>query len=702
VKENPSPPDEPQGGIRPPLIWKMQFNVVTIFILLICTFALIIILFTNYRSYREVMNLSSVVTSQANKGVIGTVSGITGQVQLLAETAKGFVRNQQDVSGKNEALVSYLLNALIKGSYVYRISIATDDGNMLSVTNVALSNQAVYYLNPGKSLPVGAQYAIRVVNRTGPDPGEVWEYKNSNLVTIETEQLPAANYDPRSESWYTTVQKWPHLRWDTAPIYAFGESAVSVSVPIVNDAQKVFAAVNVNLSLNQISSILALQKIGKTGRAFILNARGEVLVPKIEASTPTQDAFPAILKSAYKTFKDEKTERFILTNEKVRYLINITDFPLDYETKWIIAVVVPFNDFFGPILKTQRQTVLISFSILVLFGLLVYLASKYISAPIVQLADSVDRIHNFDFREPRPVKSHISEIVSLNASIRAMRIALSSFARYIPREIVQSLIKQGQEIEIGGERRDLTVLFSDIENFTTVAEALNIDKLTPALSEYFEALSKTIVKSEGTIDKFIGDSIMAFWNAPNLVVDQGDKACMAALRCLSLTNHSDQPNILLKGRTRFGIHSGEAIVGNIGTSERMNYTAIGNVVNTAARLQSLNKIYGTSILISETVHEKIGTRFVTRPVDFIVVKGRTKGITIFELVGVREGEERELIPRSEQMDLCAEFATAYGQFHAGRVDEAKAALLALHQKFPTDKVTELYLERLQAPVEKKA
>lgn len=670
----------------------MQLSIVTIFIFLICAFSLITTLFTYYTNYKEIRDLSSIVTEQANKGVIGTVSSITRQAQLLAETAKGLISNEHDVSDKNETLISYLLNALVKEPYVYRITIATSEGNMLSATNVALSNEAHYYLNPSKALPIGSQYALRVVHRTGLNLNEIWEYKDTNMTTVETELIPSIGYDPRAESWYSNISIWPHLRWDMNYSYTLGHAGVSVSAPVVHADGKVFAVVNVDLSLHQMANILALQKIGKSGQAFVLSTSGEVLVPDVH-SFSMQEGSPLLIKQAYESFVHNKEKAFLLTYANVNYLVNISDFPLDFETKWLIAVIVPFNDFFGPILETQKQAILISLVILIFFGILVYLASRYISSPIVKLAGAVKRIQNFDFEEILPIKSHISEIISLNTSIQAMRSALHSFTRYVPKEVVKTLIRQGREIDIGGERRDLTILFSDIENFTTVAESFPIEKLNLALSEYFEALSQIIVNSEGTIDKFIGDSIMAFWNAPSLVVDQGDKACLAALRCLKIVNNPHQKNVLLKGRTRFGIHSGEAIVGNIGTSERMNYTAIGNVVNTASRLQALNKIYHTSIIISETVHEKIGTRFITRPLDFIVVKGRTKGITIFELVGVREGD-KELIPSPEQIELCTAFTKAYEQFHTGKINEAKAAFLALHEKFPADSVTQIYLDRL--------
>lgn len=673
--------------------WNIQLSIVSIFIILIGAYTLILTIFTYQANYREVMKLSSMVTAQANERVARITSGITNQVKLLAEATKGLLFEGQDISSQNQMLSAYLLHLVEKDEYIYRIRIATSEGNVLSATNVVFADDAQYHLNPVKELPVGVKYALRSVNRSVGALSEIWEYKDADMQTIETEVIPFATYDPRTEAWYREVAEWPHFQWEVIESYALGESGAAVTVPVVGSDGKVFAVVNVIVSLKQLSNSIALQKIEKTGRAFILNTNGEIIVPTIER-TAEQNVFPLLVEKAYQRFQNKKEKEFLLKNQGEEYLVNISEFPLDYNTKWMIAVIVPFDDFFGPIQKIQEQRDLISIGLLILFGIFVYLASRHIAQPIVKLADAVDKIQHFDFQEPTPIHSHISEIISLKTSFGAMRKALHSFSRYIPREIVKTLINQGQEIAIGGERRDITVFFSDIENFTTVAEAFHIEELTSTLSEYFEVLCKIIVSSGGTVDKFIGDGVMAFWNAPSLVVDQGDKACLAALECLKMTHNGESGNVLLKARTRFGIHSGEAIVGNIGTLERMNYTAIGNVVNTAARLQGLNKIYGTSIIISETTHEKVGTRYVTRPLDFIVAKGRTKGITVYELVGIREaGTPFSASP--EQIELCDSFTGAYEKFHAGKVDEAKAAFAALHKKFPADPVTKLYLERLQ-------
>jgi adenylate cyclase len=276
-----------------------------------------------------------------------------------------------------------------------------------------------------------------------------------------------------------------------------------------------------------------------------------------------------------------------------------------------------------------------------------------------------------------------------------MRSALRLFAKYIPLEVVKSVLKSKEDdFEIKTDRRDMTILFSDIENFTTISESLTSEKLIANLSDYFGIFAKIIHKNEGTIDKYIGDSMMAFWNAPTHVLDHGEKACLTALTFLKCTHIADEQNPLLRNKTRFGIHSGEVLVGNIGTEERLNYTVIGNAVNTASRLENLNKKYGTSILISESTHEKIGLRFITRPVDYIVVKGRTRGITIFELVGLRE-RNHKISASENEIKLAEEFTLGFQAFQVGELDEAKNIFKRINALFPEDIATKIYLEKLQ-------
>jgi adenylate cyclase len=230
----------------------------------------------------------------------------------------------------------------------------------------------------------------------------------------------------------------------------------------------------------------------------------------------------------------------------------------------------------------------------------------------------------------------MKEIHDLGRTVSLAQRAIWSFARFVPKEIVRRVVDNSMSVELGGVRQEITVLFTDVRDFTTIAEAAEPDLLMHQTSRYFSTLTEIFLAEGGTVDKFIGDAVMVFWNAPNLQPDHVERACRAALAskaaCEKL-NSQFATEGLNPFFTRFGIHVGEAVVGNLGSTERMNYTALGNTVNLASRLEGLNKQFGTTILVSEDVYSRVLGRFEFKPVESVIAKGMSKQTRIFELTG---------------------------------------------------------------------
>src|SRR6516164_10053563 len=184
----------------------------------------------------------------------------------------------------------------------------------------------------------------------------------------------------------------------------------------------------------------------------------------------------------------------------------------------------------------------------------------------------------------------------------------------------------------------MTVLFTDRKDFSTLAEHMPANELLAQLSAYFEAVSKAIAEEHGTVDKFIGDGIMAFWGAPVRRTDHALHGCRGALRATSRMRRINDA-WRIEGRTqltvRIGLHCAEVLVGNVGSSERLSYTVIGDGVNVAARLEGINKTFGTTICISDSMVNEAGADIVARPIKKAQVKGRKHAFMIFELMGVK-------------------------------------------------------------------
>jgi len=295
----------------------------------------------------------------------------------------------------------------------------------------------------------------------------------------------------------------------------------------------------------------------------------------------------------------------------------------------------------------------------------------------------------FDFEEPPLRRSSIGEIVELGGAVTAMRTALRQFSRYVPGQLVHNILAHRVQPELGGKRQTLTLLFSDVVGFTTLAENLDPETLTQVASRYFSEVGAALVESGGTIDKYIGDAVMAFWNAPTPQPDHVRLACLGALAAAERVrklNEAFQAEGDPVMPTRFGLHTGEVVVGTIGSVDRINYTALGHVVNLASRIEGLNKRYGTTILVSDAVRQGAGEDFLFRFVDSVVPAGATEPIALYELMGLAE----KLPDTGQRVALWNE---ACARYYARDWDGVLARLDQMQERWPEDRLAQLYRDR---------
>ena len=653
------------------------------------TAATITIISLNYKeSMQAITETSLITTRQIGMGTIQNLNSLFKGIEMLSIATTSLISSPSDISGSNDSLANYLLSTLVQNYLIATIHIASMNGDLISASNITLTGQLQYRFDITKNLPEGVRYAITTISHSNNKIVEEWKYLDTDFKIQGSEKNSPPSIDPRVEPWFTEVAEWPRIAWTEPYNIAPNTIGLSFATPIIID-NKLIGVAATNLTLASLSQVISDTVIGKTGSAFVLNSFGEIILPQVLTGS-----MPYIIEDGYNIYSKTNQKDFVLNEGDTPYVLEVFVFALDVNTIWNVLTIVPLSDFFDPILKSDIHSIQIGFFILLLATILIYWASGKIARPINQLAGEVKKINDFNFSEVVPVHSNIYEVSLLSSSIQTMRRAFASFTKYVPKEIVKKLVKEGQEIAIGGERRTMTILFSDIENFTTVTESLSVEQITTTLTEYFEVFTKIIIANDGNIDKYIGDSVMAIWNAPNFVPNHAEKACEACLSFLAYIKDSTQTNPFLKGHTRFGINTGEVIVGNIGTTERISYTAIGTPVNTAARFQNLNKNYHVSIIIGEAVRESLSARFITRPLDLLAVKGRNQPIQIFELMGITEGEPKTFILTKEQLELARDFTAAFDLFHQGKLAESKEKFTAISQKFPDDEPTKIHLSRL--------
>lgn len=275
---------------------------------------------------------------------------------------------------------------------------------------------------------------------------------------------------------------------------------------------------------------------------------------------------------------------------------------------------------------------------------------------------------------------------------RQKKAIRTMFAQYMSETVISHLMAHPEKLKLGGERRRVTLFFSDLAGFTTLSERLAPETVVTLLNDYLSRMTEIILEEAGTVDKFEGDAIMAFWGAPLDQEDQATRACRAALRqqaALADLNQTFRDQGLPPLTIRIGLHTGEAIVGNLGSQKRFDYTVIGDTVNLASRLEGLNKFYGTTIMASEATVVECGDGVAFRELDLVAVKGRETPVKVFEVLALKE----ELTPY--QAAVQQEFARGLELYRQGHFPQAAAAFTAILGKTPGDGPAQAFLNRCQ-------
>jgi adenylate cyclase len=469
-------------------------------------------------------------------------------------------------------------------------------------------------------------------------------------IQYETRRLENTDYNVTDQDWYRKSIQAEDPAWFELTLHPVGmrpSIAYAGPIDVYQKREGVLAVIIENTRLAQFLSQLS---VGKTGAAFILGRDGTTIAaPDPEADElnmqrsdqPLLPVAQGAIKQAGSLYNSDnkiaRRERFVAGGDA--YAVTLT--PLAFPG-WTLATVIPEAEFLGPIETTVRQLLIgLAFLILAAGILSAWLARRVIARPLITVLNELKHVERFELDQVQRHPSHIAELENLSGAIADMAGGLAAFRKYIPADLVKILVREGVEPRPGGSIRNLTVVFTDIAGFTGLSERLG-DQIIPLLSNYLDIVSREVSAHGGTIDKFIGDAVMAFWGAPATNVDHALDACRAALACQrtlltsGLKDDSGRPL-----RVRIGINSGDMLVGNIGSELRLNYTVIGDAVNIASRLEGANKEYGTEIIIGEETRRLAGDRVHVRELDRLMVYGRAGGLAVYELLGIAEsGAER--------------------------------------------------------------
>ncbi len=473
--------------------------------------------------------------------------------------------------------------------------------------------------------------------------------------------------------WMTQVRESGQPLWTEGRTIRSGAQAVpgiTYAAPVNGQDQKLISITTVNFDITAISTFLNSNPVGKAGFAFVIEKLGDgswrvIAHPNPEILTRevrNERGRPQFEFARWQDLGDERVVRFMEAFSKesdtflghdlktFRYRAGSGDYYGSFRRMagkdtpgWIIALVIPYDEIMGPVERNNLETLLIGLGVFFAILLAGAWISSLVSKPLRRVALDTEAVGRFELDSKPLERSMIREVDQLMVAADDMKRGLRSFRKYVPADLVRQILASGGEAELGGQKAELTIFFTDIADFTTITERLEPEALVEQLGEYFEAMTGALKgQTPGTLDKFIGDSIMAFWGAPAENPDHAVAACRAALACQDALK-SLHEKWACEGKPlfhqRIGINTGEVIVGNMGSASRLNYTVVGETVNAASRFEGLNKLYGTRIIIGESTRLRVGDHFVARALDLVSVKGSTKGVRVYELLADASGAD---------------------------------------------------------------
>ena len=548
--------------------------------------------------------------------------------------------------GDLEPKVQFFLEALRSVSNAASIYAGYPDGSYLQVINTERD-----YVRQTLEAPVGTAFAVRLL-APGQAIGTVSTLRFLDGAARQVGERPfeKTSFDPRQSPWYQAAVRSGGMV-SVGP-YITGTLKVptlALASPLKGQEGIV---VGTNIHLQTVSRLLDARQISPRARSYIVGSDDNLVAHSDQAVMSTilgawSGAGPGDMRRLDPSLdvvarlrKEPGYQRGGLAETDFageRYLVQIAPVsPAGLFKGSSVAIVVPLQDLVAQANRLLARNLMIAAGLLVAGVVGSLMLSRVISRKLYHLADEARRIGDLNFAGNDAPHSWITEINTLGGALSASRRAIVQFALYVPREVVRRIIDPEGGAAVRGKRQEVTALFTDVRDFTTISEQHSPEEVVDILSAYFEMLNTVAEEYRGTVIQYLGDSIFVIWNAPVADPQHIENGCHCALAMKAAVDRLNETN-RKSGRpelfTRFGVHTGPAVVGSFGAIARQQYTAMGDTINVASRLEGLNKEFNTSILVSGAVQAAVADGFAFRSMGMVHVKGRAAGIDLWELVG---------------------------------------------------------------------
>jgi class 3 adenylate cyclase/ABC-type nitrate/sulfonate/bicarbonate transport system substrate-binding protein len=683
------------------IVGKPSLNVVmsALFVCLSIPILIFILVYNHQKNSEAIISMLQEQIAKSRSATMDSIDnlmrGVGGVLGLLADAA-----GAQPAFFRTEASRDALYRVLTSSTQIDAAYVSFEDGYHRVVTRIdddrkrsdpqipATANWHSSYID---AFSAGAD---RQRHRTFFDtwPHVVGRYTGPS--TLDIRKLPGYAAARDSQTLYVTE---PSINPDT------GYPIISARYPIFRSNDEFIGCASVNITFDVLSRYLATQRpsrnsitmiadpndgriIASSENEKVVNLAGDSLQLATLANVDNAD-----IREAYRRHIQTYSDDFVFNSPRDgrELSASFARFPESFGRPWQSVIVTPTDDFVGQLRATNQKIIGIIVALTAIELVLIFGLARRLTRPIERVTQELEAIEELSFKRQHDPASKIKEIARLQTSATLLRSSLQSFSSFAPVEVVKGLIKSGIPLSLGVEKRCLTVFFSDIENFSTHAEHSDPDRLLEQMSTYFDIVSRAVTEEGGTVDKFIGDGVMAFWGAPIAAPAPELHACRGALRSvrrLEAINATWRANGRPAFRMRIGLNTGDVLVGNVGSTERFSYTAMGDGVNVASRLEGMNKQFGTAICLSDSVVHAVGNEILVRPLRRIVVKGREQRFMIYELLGIVGSDDPELRAGANSIELSDMTRTGSTLFEAGRYQEAATAYQRILARYPDDPV----------------
>jgi adenylate cyclase len=633
--KHPGPAPAPPANAPHIRLRRFRVDVGTI----ICAVALLQSLLLVAFGYWGAEKLVSKVGESAHKvnhdrvedNILAFLSKTEGLVRAIAHTP-----DLHPAGHDGEQTAELLWAALEQTSELDSIGVGSDDGHFLMAVRHPVS-------------------VVRQVLREGRTTTETWEYKSppdsdgdeDPRRRYETTRIEAfrSEDDPVHQDWFTQAEKAQRAVW-TAPFVlpSMKELGVSHARPSRRQDEEGVTQTLVavaSVSLGHLSNLVRLFGGTGHGHSALLSADHHVIARSDQPHSvrvlenPDDGVLGALHAHMLANGSRGWTEdmAFGLVHEGQHYKVQTSRIAA---TDWHLVSWEPEEALLGALHRNVLWSLLLVLAFLAIALFISLRLSKLVTAPIENLSRTARRIGRLELDDLPRESSRVLEIQHLNQALDDSARSLRAFRKFVPVDMIRQLIAEGHALEPNGSPRRVTAMFTDVEGFTAIAESMPADVLMRQLTDYFNLATRVFARHGGVIDKFMGDGIMVLWGAPSDLPDAEYRACVASLELhaeMTELNRRWQAEGLQPFRTRIGMHTGVVIAGVLGSSDRLSYTALGDVINAASRIEGTNKQLGTRTLMSEATFEGLGGRLATRRIEEQVeLRGRQTRMVLHELL----------------------------------------------------------------------